>query len=682
MVAYVYSRGKPKRLDFRSEYHYRDYDDLASRKDCIFCAFILQHLGVSGGTPAEKYQWFSLHIFPTRDTSYLGVYGGNERPEVTSSFGWARGVFDLNSENYRRLETLGKGYTVAVDLVKNWLADCEAYHHHEQEDTLRKAVSSRNAQKADIYLVDVIGSRLVRADSAVRYVALSYVWGQQGTTVDNFETTQATLDRLLTSLGSISGMPTVVRDAMQFVGAVGERFLWVDRLCIVQDDAQNKHENISQMDKIYASAVFTIVASSGISGDVPLPGVRSGSRPPQVSEKAGGVCLKRGSQGRFFVLTNSVWNQRGWTFQEMHLSPRRVIFTPHEVFCECADTAVAELDLGEVMLDPEEANDPLLYLKDPNHELRTRDKVSTPDGQAERSHTAFGSALVAYRSLVREYCRRKLSFDSDILNAFTGILSYLASRTDWGFAFGLPADELGLALLWLSDDNAARRTVNDEAQTLTRDLPTWSWIGWRTTIFWLGPIEQIEPKDTNWTYEDRIKEYTLASEKHSQDSRPLPRDGELYPRSLLGSHVQSLLCFDAEVLPISQFTIPNFGPQLATLGPIKIMNATGVHCGSMFVTSLRDPSAFESLNPALSFVALSTFEFRAPPGRKADDFENGPPLFIRNKTASGNGKMVNGLLVREVGEIVERVAVFQIDSEVWAEGVHDSQSVLKTVFLG
>ena len=57
-------------------------------------------------------------------------------------------------------------------------------------------------------------------------------------------------------------------------------------------------------------------------------------------------------------------------------------------------------------------------------------------------------------------------------------------------------------------------------------------------------------------------------------------------------------------------------------------------------------------------------------------------MFIRNKNALWNGKMVNGLLVKEVGDVFERVAVFQIDVDVWDEEIARSNSVPKMVYLG
>lgn len=137
-----------------------------------------------------------------------------------------------------------------------------------------------------------------------------------------------------------------------------------------------------------------------------------GTRAPQVSPLAGGVRLKRGSQDRQFALNGSLWDTRGWTFQEMHLSRRRVIFTAHEVMCECAESAVTELDLGEVMLDPSVGDDPLLYLvNNPNLPLRIRNEmVLGTDGKVLRRYTAFGRALLAYQRLVRYYLLSETAF--------------------------------------------------------------------------------------------------------------------------------------------------------------------------------------------------------------------------------------------------------------------------------
>ena len=119
--------------------------------------------------------------------------------------------------------------------------------------------------------------RLVDADSSCRYLALSYLWGKAKT----FETTKSNLHDLKQDSSLIrfkNQIPRVINDAILLTSKLEERFLWVDALCIVQDDVDVKQTQISQMDMIYDQAVLTIVALSGKDANASLPGIAEGSR--------------------------------------------------------------------------------------------------------------------------------------------------------------------------------------------------------------------------------------------------------------------------------------------------------------------------------------------------------------------------------------------------------------------
>ncbi|PYI02141.1 heterokaryon incompatibility, partial [Aspergillus sclerotiicarbonarius CBS 121057] len=122
----------------------------------------------------------------------------------------------------------------------------------------------------------------------------------------------------------------VVRDAIQLVRSIGERLLWVDSLCIVQDNAQTKHTQISNMDLIYSHAICTIVNVAGTNADSPLSGVQPGSRPAMVDLKVRfkDKILIVQPPDLCHILAGSVYETRGWTFQERILSPRCIYFTP------------------------------------------------------------------------------------------------------------------------------------------------------------------------------------------------------------------------------------------------------------------------------------------------------------------------------------------------------------------
>ena len=95
------------------------------------------------------------------------------------------------------------------------------------------------------------------------------------------------------------------------------------------------------MDLIYGSASVTIIASSGISAEAGLPGVKQDSR-RRVQEPfvVKGIQLietldpnGNGEAGSY--VGESVWNERGWTFQERLLSRRALVFTDEQVYWEC-----------------------------------------------------------------------------------------------------------------------------------------------------------------------------------------------------------------------------------------------------------------------------------------------------------------------------------------------------------
>jgi hypothetical protein len=105
------------------------------------------------------------------------------------------------------------------------------------------------------------------------FVALSYVWGD----VMNGSKLIARNSNIedLHAPGSLQSdcLPVTVEDAIISCRRLGERFLWVDVLCIVQDNKVDKHEQIKAMAKIYTEAVFVLIVASGDNMDTPIPGV-------------------------------------------------------------------------------------------------------------------------------------------------------------------------------------------------------------------------------------------------------------------------------------------------------------------------------------------------------------------------------------------------------------------------
>lgn len=78
-----------------------------------------------------------------------------------------------------------------------------------------------------------------------------------------------------------SNMPQTIEDAMQVCAVLGETYLWVDRLCILQDDKEDKASQIGAMGKIYSNAHLVLIATYGESMDFGIPGI---SRPREAAQ--------------------------------------------------------------------------------------------------------------------------------------------------------------------------------------------------------------------------------------------------------------------------------------------------------------------------------------------------------------------------------------------------------------
>lgn len=92
---------------------------------------------------------------------------------------------------------------------------------------------------------------LVSGFQKYRYLALSYVWGNM-VTFQTLKTDFCELEEDGSILRVRDRLPQVINDAITLISALEDRFLWVDALCIVQDDERDKQARIPHMGMIYS----------------------------------------------------------------------------------------------------------------------------------------------------------------------------------------------------------------------------------------------------------------------------------------------------------------------------------------------------------------------------------------------------------------------------------------------
>jgi len=93
----------------------------------------------------------------------------------------------------------------------------------------------------------------------VPYACLSYCWG---TNVDGIiKTTKASLANHQQGI-AISLLPKNFQDATLICTGLSIRYLWVDALCIIQDDKDDWNYESGQMCRVYSNSYITIAAHS------------------------------------------------------------------------------------------------------------------------------------------------------------------------------------------------------------------------------------------------------------------------------------------------------------------------------------------------------------------------------------------------------------------------------------
>ena len=168
-------------------------------------------------------------------------------------------------------------------------------------------------QVPDFRLIDLTKQCLVKPPRHVEYCAFSYVWGAAKFMMCTKSNVQE-LEQKGCLLRIKAQIPQGIQDAMKIATEIGFRYLWIDALCIVQDDSHGKTIQISNMDDIYQRSALTIVNASGANAGQAIDGVYPHPR----CSKQNIAELKPGLKvvqlfPLFDVLKDSVYQTRAWT---------------------------------------------------------------------------------------------------------------------------------------------------------------------------------------------------------------------------------------------------------------------------------------------------------------------------------------------------------------------------------
>lgn len=548
----------------------------------------------------------------------------------------------------------------------------------------------------DLLCVDVERGCISDLPQGARYCTLSYCWlSQRVLTLIKANRDEFMVPGSLTKLAA--ELPSVIADALEFVKELGERWIWIDSLCIIQDDDDHKQHQIAQMDKVYGSSFLGIIAAKCTTNDaLDNSGLaRYSSAPrcrPQHVTKVGDLTMMVPFESIDSLIQQSRYDRRQWTYQEWILPRRLIFFTDSQVYFRCPCSTFCEDSVGEEV-PPSTTFTPVSNMWNP-----TSPHIEEPSFEFGIPYLPSGpyngvrAATLAMRHFtthVDTFTIRELTFEEDTLNAFLGVQNILGRHMKTRFWCGLPERYLDRLMLWVPWGVARRRMKRDKS--LGYAFPSWSWAGWTGhmsySYLWMTSLhcevawyiankrgETVKliteglPGDTPFAINGRERAARLlaadAAIRSDKSLTLLPEDVESNNQARQNYH--QLIGWTT----ICQFHLIN---QKQSWGgheqvfrhatDINITDNSGTWVGSILIDKTWITTHELEKLPLFDFIVLS----------RSDAFDLGttfeqrsPTLFDESILEPRSWCILNVMLVERHDDCFERVAVGVIHEDAWA----------------
>ncbi|KAK4495545.1 hypothetical protein PRZ48_013877 [Zasmidium cellare] len=303
------------------------------------------------------------------------------------------------------------------------------------------------------------------------YCTLSHCWGD-GKGVLKLE--KSTLASLYAGRKKLA-LPLSFREAMTVALELGIRHMWIDSLCIIQDDVSDWETESQSMSRTYANAQCNIAATANPHAHMRLFRDRSldDVKPLQVSVSAQlheSVGIKTGKYSLYDVqlwssnVKDQPLNTRAWVFQERLLSPRVIHFTKDQVIWQCISITASEAYPGGVPWALWQHSGEAWFHRQPSETswLWQGPCQSLPSCQV----------CTQWALLVQRYSQGNLTFPNDRPVAVVGLARQVAQQIQDVYIWGMFKNHLLRQLCWIDLGLQGKTLIRQS----NRDLPSFSWL--------------------------------------------------------------------------------------------------------------------------------------------------------------------------------------------------------------
>ncbi|KAH7140159.1 heterokaryon incompatibility protein-domain-containing protein [Dactylonectria estremocensis] len=492
-----------------SPYHSRLDSLKTSSSDCPLCRLVLQKFeGLVAGfreiEPDSVRRYFSIerggHGLPAESAFRIvrrfdggdgfAVLTNSNRDNVLYLVAVIGFSADREYSSFIRSRQIGPDASAEgpLELASRWLEDCVANHNCCQPPT--GALPSRVIDLNLLDDMDVVC--LVETDGSQKggYAALSHCWGTD--TSGHMKMTRETLPDYVGGV-AVQSLPKTFRDAIKVTRRFGIRYLWIDSLCVCQDDGDDWARESAAMADVYAKAHVVIAADSADSttkGMFQRPGrfylpvrltasssdegaVQRSTTIPATAYDAPALPVVH--QRSLLELDDEPLMSRAWALQERLLAYRILHFASDQLFFECNSHFVSE----DGVIVPGRWNS--MY-QGPEPSFT---QIARMSRQSEVHQLWY--------FILEDFTGRNMTLETDQLPAISGLASLIGGRlsaeraADGGndttanikYVAGLWSDALVEGLGWQSLGKKRDSYHLPDELTLSGQpgyiAPTWSW---------------------------------------------------------------------------------------------------------------------------------------------------------------------------------------------------------------
>lgn len=231
----------------------------------------------------------------------------------------------------------------SFQIARNWLRECIETHAHCRQKAMGKPLPSR---LIDMGAGDIIRPHICESTNLPRdtkYITISHCWEKSQPLTLRTETLLEMQERI-----NIRVLPKHFKEAMETARRLGVQYIWIDSLCIIQNDPEDWKRESREMGNIYHNAILNIAISIAPNGRYGCFTKRDylHIEPCRIEAK----WTDRPSQ-ILYVHDPGLWSRniedtslfrRAWVTQELILAPRVLYFGRHQMMWECLSLQASE----------------------------------------------------------------------------------------------------------------------------------------------------------------------------------------------------------------------------------------------------------------------------------------------------------------------------------------------------